>query len=82
MPRISYYDENENYYEKDIDKSDVVKFLTKSLRKQIVDNCNITNITDIIKATFKTLFDEYDLDDFIEWLCEEDDGFIEFMKED
>ena len=82
MPRISYYDENENYYEKDVDKSDVVKFLTKSLKKEITKNCECNICFYVIKATFKTLFDEYDLDDFIEWLCEEDDGFIEFMKED
>ena len=80
MPRISYY-KDDKYFEKDVDKSDVTWFLTMLLKNEIEKKSNNSSITDIIKTTFKTLFDEYDLDDFIEWLCEEDDGFIEFMKE-
>lgn len=95
MRTISWYDEDEKFHEYQVDTDDVIEFLEKHIRRNesyrmMRDNVNNSSLftrdeciafREGYKEAISDIFSYYDLDDFIDDLCDDDEEFLEFIKD-
>lgn len=90
MRTISWYDDEERFHEVSVDTDDVIDYLASLIKNnenyRLMKDSSTYSWDERIAfregytQAFADLFGYYDLDDFIDYLCEEDDDFNEFIK--